>query len=148
MAPQLLENNPFLMGQEALTARKTAEALNWFRKAVEQHSTPVACSYLAYCEAKECGNYRETVALCMDAIKQEPKNPTIYLNLGRIYLLSGHKRSAMRSFHLGLRHGKSPEIAEELRLLGWRKPPPLPFLARDAALNKFLGKFLARIGLR
>ena len=67
----------------------------------------MACSYLAYCQAKMNGTYGETISLCMDAIKEEPKNSTIYLNLGKIYLLSGHKRSALRSFQLGLRYQKS-----------------------------------------
>ena len=148
MAEQMVEKNPFLMGREALSAGRVSEALEWFRKAVAEEKTPVACSYLAYCQARKTGEYRETIGICMDAIKEEPQNSAIYLNLGKIYLLSGHKRSALRSFQLGLRYGRNAEIAYELQRLGIRKAPPLPFLPRTHMVNQLIGKLMARIGVR
>lgn len=140
--------NPFEEGLNALSARRTGEALQWFEKAVQEYKSPVACSYLAYCRAKESGKFKEAVALCMEAMKEEPKNAEIYLNLGRVYLLSGHRRAAIRAFELGLRIGRTPQIENELKALGRRKSPPLPFLQRSNPLNKLLGKFLKKLGMR
>ena len=145
---EIIEENPFEVGLKALATDRMDDALKWFRKAVEENRTPLACSYLAYCLAKEEGNYREAVAICMDAMKDEPQNPAIYLNLGRVYVLSGHKRSALRAFELGLRYGKNQEIVNEIDLLGWRQNPPLPFLPRANPLNKMLGKIMKKVGLR
>lgn len=138
----------FEEGLRALNTGRTGKALDWFAKAVAEEKTPLAVSYLAYCRAKEGGNCKEAIALCMEAIKDEPKNPDIYLNLGRVHLLAGQRRSAIRAFDLGLRYGGSPQIINELALLGRRKAPPLPFLSRSNPLNKLLGKFLKMLGLR
>ena len=139
---------PFEEGLRALNAGRTGEALVWFEKAVAEGKTPLVCAYLAYCRAKEQGNCKEAIALCMEAIKDEPKNSDIYLNLGRVHLLAGQRRSAIRAFDLGLRYGKNSQIVNELILLGRRKAPPLPFLSRTNPLNKLLGKFLKKLGLR
>jgi tetratricopeptide (TPR) repeat protein len=145
---EIIEENPFEVGLKALATDRLADALKWFRKAVEENKSPLACSYLAYCLAMEEGSYREAVAICMDAMKDEPQNPGIYLNLGRIYLLSGHKRAALRAFQLGLRYGKNPEIVREFNRLGRRLSPPLPFLTRANPLNKMLGKIMKKVGMR
>jgi len=139
---------PFEEGLKALNAGRTGEALQWLEKAVEEEKTPLACAYLAYCRAKEQGKYREAIALCTEAMKEEPKNSEIYLNLGRVYLLAGQRKSAIRAFDLGLRYGKNPQLVNELTLLGRRKAPPLPFLSRSNPLNRLLGKFLKKLGLR
>jgi Flp pilus assembly protein TadD len=141
-------DNPYMMGIATLASGRTAEALEFFRMAVKETGSPVASSYLAYCLARQNGTYRESISDCMDALKLEPRAPEIFLNLGRIYILSGHKRSAIRSFQLGLRYGRNTEISIELKRLGQRKNPPLSFLPRDHPLNKYMGKFLSRISLR
>ena len=146
--PNASTEMPFEEGLKALNNGRTGAALDWFAKAVAEEKTPLAVSYLAYCRAKEEGKSKESIALCMEAVKDEPKNPDIYLNLGRVYLLAGQRRPAIRAFDLGLRYGKSPQIINELALIGRRKNPPLPFLSRNHPLNKFLGKFLAKLGLR
>jgi tetratricopeptide (TPR) repeat protein len=139
---------PFEEGLKALNAGRTGEALDCFAKAVAEEQTPRAVSYLAYCRAKTEGKFKESIALCMEAIKEEPKNSELYLNLGRVHLLAGQRKSAIRAFDLGLRHGRSPQIENELALIGRRKAPPLPFLSRNNPLNKLLGKFLKKLGLR
>jgi tetratricopeptide (TPR) repeat protein len=145
---EITEENPFEVGLKALATDRTTDALEWFKKAVEENKSPLVYSYFAYCQAKEDGNYREAVAICMDALKNEPQNPEIYLNLGRIYLMSGHKRAALRAYQLGLRYGKNPEIVREFNRLGRRQHPPLPFLPRANPLNKMLGKFMKKVGIR
>ena len=146
--PNAPKEIPFEEGIKALNAGRTGEALQWLEKAVEEEKSPLACAYLAYCRAKEQGKYREAIALCTEAMKEEPKNSEIYLNLGRVHLLAGQRKSAIRAFDLGLRYGRSPQIENELALIGRRKAPPLPFLSRSNPLNKLLGKFLKKLGLR
>ncbi len=133
---------------EALKRGDTRTALECYEKLVAIERTPEVCSALAYCLAKEKGAYREAIYLCNEAIKNEPKSSRHFLFLGRIYLLADRKKEAIRAFSLGLRHGGSAEIGAELRKLGYRKPPVLPFLSRDNPLNKYLGKMLSRMGLR
>jgi tetratricopeptide (TPR) repeat protein len=146
--PNAPTETPFEEGLKALNTGKTGEALEWFAKAMAEEKTPRAVSYHAYCRAKEEGKMKESIALCMEAVRDDPKNPDIYLNLGRVHLLAGQRRSAIRAFDLGLRYGRSPQIESELALLGRRKAPPLPFLPRSNPLNKLLGKFLKKLGLR
>ncbi len=140
--------NPFEEGVRALNAKRTGEALQWFEKAAAEERTPLVRAYLAYCRARVQGNYREAIALCMEAMKEEPKNSDIYLNLGRVYLLAGQRKPAIRAFDLGLRYQKNPQIVNELALLGRRKAPPLPFLSRSNPINKYLGKLLKKLGMR
>lgn len=146
--PNTPTETPFEEGLKALTSRRTGEALQWFEKAVAEEKTPLTCSYLAFCRAKETGRYKEAIALCMEAMKEEPKNSEIYLNLGRVYLLAGQRKSAIRAFDLGLRHGRNAQIMNELNAIGRRKTPPLPFLPRENPLNKYLGRFLKKLGMR
>ncbi len=140
--------NPFEEGVRALNAKRTGEALQWFERAAAEERTPLVRAYLAYCRARVQGNYREAIALCMEAMKEEPKNSDIYLNLGRVYLLAGQRKPAIRAFDLGLRYQKNSQIVNELALLGRRKAPPLPFLSRSNPLNKYLGKLLKKLGMR
>lgn len=140
--------NPFDEGLKELNAGRTDLALRCFEKAVEERGTPLACSYLAYCRAKEEGAYREAVAICMDARKEDPKNSDIYLMLGKIHLLAENRKQAIHVFRLGMRQGKNSRIANELNALGLRKSPPLPFLHRSNPFNKFLGKLLSKLWLR
>ncbi|HLO24552.1 MAG TPA: tetratricopeptide repeat protein [Geobacteraceae bacterium] len=140
--------NLFDEGLNALSAGRTEQALSCFEKAVEQNNTPLACSYLAYCQARISGTYKEAIAICMDARKEDPKNSDIYLNLGRVYLLTGNRRQAIQVFRLGLRQERNSRITNELNALGQRKSPPIPFLDRGNPINKYLGKLLTKLWLR
>lgn len=135
-------------GNEALKKGAFKKALECFERLVILERTPAVCSSLAFCLAREKGAYKEAIALSNEAIRKDPKDVRHFLLLGRIYVLAGRKKEALRTFNLGLRHGVSPEIETELRNLGMRRPPVLPFLGRDNAFNKFLGKLLARWGYR
>ena len=133
---------------EAFKRGDTLHALEYYEKLVAIERTPEVCSALGYCLAKEKEAYREALYLCNEAIRNEPKSPRHFLLLGRVYLLAGRKKEAIRAFNLGMRHGGSAEIGAELKKLGYRKPPVFPFLSRDNPLNKYLGKMLSRMGLR
>ena len=59
------------------------------------------------------------------------------------------RKKALDAFHQGLKIDDENEaIKTELRRMGTRKDPPLPFLGRNNFLNHYLGKLLALIGAR
>jgi tetratricopeptide (TPR) repeat protein len=135
-------------GSKAISQGEIISALSYFERALRIEETPVASSYFAFCIARERGQLSHAISLCTQAIRQEPQNPVHYLNLGRIYFLSGMKPDAIKILREGLKHEKNQQIIDELNSLGTRKPPVLFFLKRSNPLNKYLGVLLKRLGLR
>jgi tetratricopeptide (TPR) repeat protein len=135
-------------GLEAFNSGRYLSALHYFERSVAQERTPESLSRLGLCLAKEKRNFSKAISLCKEAIKYEPRNPAHFLFLGRIHLLAGQKKEAIRIFRMGLRSGKNPDIDKELERLGSRKEPPLPFFGRSNPINKYLGLFLKKAGLR
>ncbi len=138
----------FTKGLEALNRGNTVVALTWFEKSWQINPTPVAGSYLAYCLAKERGQIKKAISICAKALQDAPDNHIIYLNLGKIYLLSGNKTGAIQILREGLAKGEDPLLIAELTSLGTRKPPVFTFLLRNNPLNKFVGMILGKLGLR
>ena len=135
-------------GSEAISHGEVISALSYFERALDIEDSPVASSYFAFCIARERGQLSHAISLCTQAIRQEPQNPVHYLNLGRIYLLSGMKLDAIRTLREGLKHEKNQQIIDELDSLGTRKRPVFFFLKRSNPLNKYLGILLKKLGLR
>jgi tetratricopeptide (TPR) repeat protein len=140
--------NSFDEGLMALNSGRVKSALTYFKKAAAEDNSPLVRSYIAYCRAMTECLYHEPVAICLEARREEPKNSDIYLNLGRIHLLAENRKQAIQVFQLGLRQQRNSRISAELRALGLRKPPPLPFLQRSNPLNKYLGILMAKLMLR
>jgi hypothetical protein len=68
-----------------------------------------------------------------------------YLNLARLHLAFGFKAEGLRLLKRGLMIAPDhEEILDALRSLGVRKRPPLGFLRRENALNRWLGKLIDR----
>jgi len=105
-------------------------------------------SYLGYCIARERGQVRKGIDLCLSSLELEPDNPEHYLNLGKVHLISGNKDEALRVFREGMTRTGSATLADLLERLGTRKPPVISFLSRDNLINRFLGLLLVRLGLR
>ena len=124
------------------------EALSSFREIDPLKKSPLIRSCEAYCIAVVDGNLREAVAAGVEAVRRDPKNSEIYLNLGKIHILAGQKKAAIHVLKLGLRTEKNFRIIDELAALGIRRPPPLPFLPRESFINKQLGLLLRKFGLR
>lgn len=72
--------------------------------------------------------------------------PVAWLNLGRAYRALGHRVAAVRALVRGKELDPDNEdVKEELRRLGIRRPPVLPFLARAHPLNRLLGGLRHRL---
>lgn len=138
----------FTDGLKAFVKGDTRAALSFFERAIEMDNKPAYFSYLAVCVAKEQRRFELAFTLCEGARKREPQDPVHYLNLGRIYLLSGNKAEAIKTFREGLDRAENIEITEELDKLGIRKRPVIQSLDRSSPVNKWLGIFLKRAGLR
>ena len=138
----------FTKGLEALANGSILSALVFFEKAIKIENNPAIWSYLAFCIAKERGQFSKAISLCEEAIKKEPNNSAHYLNLGRIYLLTNKKAEAINIFREGLNHEENQQIVDELNKLIIRKPPVIPFLKRNNPLNKYLGIILKLLRLR
>jgi tetratricopeptide (TPR) repeat protein len=140
--------NPFEEGLKALASDDTAEALYFFDQAAADGESPLASAYLAFCMARELGEFGKAVDLAQEAVCQDPQNTRLYLILGRVHLLAGQKRAAIRTFQRGLEHGNNAALHDELGALGIRRSPPLRFLKRSNPINKYLGLLLKRVNLR
>jgi tetratricopeptide (TPR) repeat protein len=114
---------------------------------------PLLLSYYGCLQALVDKKYQRGVDNCKKAINlfQGKESfgvgalyyPVFYLNLGRAYLAGGKKKNAFDAFTKGLKYESShPEIKRELRGLGIRKKPPVPFLDRSNPINKYVGMIL------
>jgi tetratricopeptide (TPR) repeat protein len=132
----------FREGLEALAQGNTLSALSSFEKAISLEKTPILSSCYAFCIAQARGQVHKAISLCEEAIQEEPDNPQHYLNLGRIYLVDHNKERAIGIFREGLKHESNQQIIDELKRLGPRKSPIIPFLKRSNPINKHLGIML------
>lgn len=126
----------------------TLDALVHLENAARLGSTPTLDSYLGYCIARERRQFKEGTGLCRQALLKEPEQAIHYLNLGRVFLAAKEKRLAITTFQRGLKRGRHGLILEELKRLGKRKPPVVPFLSRGHPLNKYLGMVFTRLQMR
>lgn len=110
--------------------------------------SPEILSLMGYGLARETGQFRKGIELCLKAISLDPHNSDHYLHLGRIYLLAKKIDLAMKIFRKGLKIRKDPRILEELRLLGIRRSPPFASLPRNHVVNRVTGKILNVLKLR
>jgi tetratricopeptide (TPR) repeat protein len=138
----------FERARRAIAMDNTVAGLACLEKALSLKDDKGWYSYLGFCVAKERGQVSRGTDLCMVSLENEPNNPEHYLNLGKIQLISGNRAEALRIFREGMARGGSAELMEKLNEFGKRKSPVIPFLPRSNPLNKFLGLFLRRIGLR
>ena len=135
-------------GIAAADQGNTLDALLHFETAASLGSTPTLSSYLGYCLARERRQFKEGTGLCRQALLKEPEQAVHYLNLGRVLLAAQEKQLAITTFQRGLKRGRHRLILEELKKLGMRKPPVVPFLSRSHSLNRFLGMVLTRLHMR
>ena len=138
----------FTQGMEAMKNGFFDTALEFLEKAVSLDSNPLYCSNLAVCLAKEKRDFKRALSLCKEAAKNDPRKSIHFLCLGRVHILAGEKKDAIRIFNMGLRYEDNRSIVAELNKLGVRKEPVIPLLERDNPINKYLGKVLRKRNAR
>ena len=134
-------DDAFARGHFALQEGHWAEAFEAFRAAHDRDPGNARFrSYYGLGLGIVERRFEEAAELCGSAAKQEFFNPDMYLNLARLHLSFGFKSEGVRF----LRRGRMidpghEEIVGELRKLGQRGRPALPFLPRSHALNRWCG---------
>ena len=139
--------------KKLLKRKKYESALKLVTAALEQYpDEPILLSYYGYLEALVNKNYTRGINTCLKAREMVLEkaisgrdffNPVLYLNLGRAYLAAGSKEDAFEALRMGLIFGNENEdLLCELRELGMRKKPIVPFLQRSNPVNKYIGKVL------
>lgn len=135
-------------GIEALQRKLYFLARNCFEESLSLRESDEVSSYLAFCMAK-CGSDRmKALRIAEDALRRDPDNLSLYLNLGRVQMLAGAKEQGLDTLRKGLHLGGGKEFTDELNGWGTRKAPPIKSLPRSHPINKYLGKVLHRLGLR
>lgn len=135
-------------GTNALGAGEPLKALVLFERAAAIDATPTVISSLAYCLARERGQIKTGHRTCQGLTETDPDNLFHYLNLGRIMLLEGNRRAAIKAFRSAIELEPHPQVIAELAELGVRKQQAIGFLDRDNPLNKYLGLLCDRLTWR
>jgi len=136
-----------------LRAGKQKEAFRIMQQASMRFpDDPMVLSYYGCLLAVVDRKFRSGVDACKKAItllrkkesfEEELLYPVVYLNLGRAFVAAGKKKDAIDAFQKGLIYdGGHRELRKELRELGERKKPPVPFLDRSNPINKYIGIIL------
>ena len=99
----------FRKGLESFADESYLDAAMYFRRAMDiEHQRRVPhpdmrfLSYYGLCRAKAHGKIQEGLHACKRAALVRKQDPEMYLNLGRVYLMSRQKQLAYRAFQTGL----------------------------------------------
>jgi len=149
---ELSSKELFKTGIKLLQEKKYKDALVSIRTAIEKGGyesvneiPPLYLSYLGLITALAEKKYRNGATICEKAIKMEFYNPVFYLNLGKVYVAGGYKLKAIDAFYNGLKtDGNHAGIITELKKMGLRRKPVIPFFTRTHVLNKYLGLLLRK----
>lgn len=148
--------NSFKKGLDALRDGRPEEAVASFKTAMQIEKEFGAgrpqmkyLSYYGVSFAQAYGANREALRACESAVKKDFLNATLFLNLGRVYLIAGKVTRALAAFEHGVRISPNhKELRAELAKADRRSTPPIPFLSRSHPLNAWLGKLRARLFAR
>ena len=132
------------------------QALKILRDALEEFpEDPFIMSYYGCLKAIVEKKYDEGIKICQRALEklnpvvtpgEEPLYATFYLNLGRAHLAGGQRQLAIEAFNNGLKIDRTNhDLLWELRKLGTRIKPVIPFLRRSNLINKYIGIILSRL---
>lgn len=152
---QKLKSEYFEEVQQLLRRGNGKSALNSLKHALEKFpSDPFLLSYYGCLVAIVENNPKEGIKICEDAIIRLDNSmpfgseffyPVFYLNLGRAYLKDNKKKEAIIAFKEGLRNdSENHDLLWELKKLGTRKKPVVPFLKRSNPINRYIGMLLSK----
>lgn len=122
-----------------------AAASDLQRALVMEPENPVFLSYYGVCLAHR-ERVSEALETCKRALRKQPRNTELRVNLGKVYRLAGDSERAYRAFLQAWQGDRGhPGPATELARMGVRRPPVLTFLPRSHLFNRELGRLRWRI---
>jgi Tfp pilus assembly protein PilF len=126
-----------------MDAEKFADARQMLLNALQlKPNDPLCRAMLAHCTAALDSNSLESLPMC-EAAAREARRPELLYHLGSVHLLQENRRKAVQVLHEALTiDPRYAPILELLDSIGRRRPPVIPFLSRDNALNVRLGRLL------
>lgn len=132
----------FRLGLDYLRQNHLTEAANAFRYLFkEAPENPLYMSYYGLILALFEQNYQDGINFCRAAILLAVCESELYINLSRVYSKAGQRKKALETLVEGLKYAANKtQLLGEMKRLGCRRRPVLPFLPRDHFLNKSLGK--------
>ena len=147
MAILSAENN-FREGLVALMEDRADDASACFQTAMREerqygaHRSQMRyLSYFGLSVAMAKGPTKDAVRACETAVHNEFYNADLLLNLGKVYLLAGRTTKAMAIFARGLKlRPRHKGLKAAMKRADRRGRPTFPFLHRDHALNRCLGR--------
>jgi predicted Zn-dependent protease len=137
----------FRLGLDYLRHNHLPEAANAFRCLFkEAPENPLYMSYYGLILALFERNYQDGINFCRAAILLAVCESELYVNLSRVYSKAGQRKKALEALVEGLKYAANKtQLLGEMKRLGYRRRPVLPFLPRDHFLNKSLGKLTHRL---
>jgi len=140
----------FAKGVESVVKGDFLSGLAYFEAAIELAKKvekiappPKYLSYYGLCLAMVSTKSQTALELCESAVAVEFYNPELFHNLARVHLRMGRRDRAYPVLLQGLQlHPSHRGIQGDLRSLGIRRRPVLPFLSRGNPLNRMLGSVL------
>jgi Tfp pilus assembly protein PilF len=148
----LSAENAFRKGLGALAENRPEAASNYFRKALDlerdRSKSRLDMRYLSYygLSLAQAGlSTQIALQACKTAVFKQNSDPVLFLNLGRVYVITGKLVRAMESFERGLRLAPDHKILrKELAKIDRRSRPAVPFLDRSHPVNRWIGKHSRR----
>jgi tetratricopeptide (TPR) repeat protein len=139
-----------------LQKKENKDALKLLVQALKKYpDDPFLLSYYGCLEAIIHKNYAFGIETCLRAINmldettpfgQEIFYPTFYLNLGRVHLAAQNRRDAVEAFQKGLSYdSENKDLLWEMKKIGARRKPVIPYLKRTNPINKYIGILLHRL---
>jgi Flp pilus assembly protein TadD len=137
----------FKLGVRMLRDARPYVALEHFRSAADQEkNNPYFMSFLGVSLARAERKWGPALELCETALSLKRNEAQFYLNLAEVYTSSGRREEALSTLDRALVSlGNDARIRAARQKLGRRRPPALPFLDRQNALNRYLGIMRHRI---
>lgn len=137
----------FAKGVESVGRGDFLSGLAYFEAAMELAKKiekitppPKYLSYYGLCLAMVSTKTQSALELCESAVAVEFYNPDLFHNLARVHLRMGRRDRAYPVLLRGLQlHPAHRGILGDLRAMGMRRRPFLPFLSRGNPVNRFFG---------
>src|SRR6202166_565545 len=132
----------FRAGLTFLREGDARKALPHLRSALDQEpENPFYISYVGVAVAAAEQKWAEAEKLCHSAMRMNRRQAQLYLNLAEVYVAADRKQDAADVLARGLHYAPHDlRLKMGLDRLAIRRPAVLPFLPRQHAVNRNLGR--------